>query len=392
VEGKLMRLIFAGAVVSVCLATGGLAQVRDRAVATSAPPRSDADAIAAGWTAASRGRVDAALKEADGILKRRPWDRAALMLKISALATATPLRALDVYERWVGAGHADDAGVLEPIAIGILNEIANGRAAQLKRPALRALADAKVAGTQDALKALATPPGNEVEHDIELAQAGDLAATDRLNRGASAPENATPAIAKALGEIGVAGEPGLLLLLKSQNPQTRAAAAEALGEMESERAREPLKALSQDVDPVVRLSATVSLAQLGESSALSTVDRMLAGKVPDVQLMAARAWKGRPGPWVPVVRALLDNPDGLTRIEAARAIAPIDPEASGRVLGAALTDTNPVIRYESATSIDRVLDTKSGGTYLASLRQRLRDPDAAVRLTVAGILLRLARA
>ncbi|HEX9366864.1 MAG TPA: HEAT repeat domain-containing protein [Vicinamibacterales bacterium] len=389
---KLMRVMFAGGVVTICLASGVVAQVRDRSAVPAAAPRSDADAMAAGWTAAARGQVDVALKEADSILTRRPWDRGALMLKINALAAATPLRALDVYERWIVAGHGDDAGVLEPVAIGVLNEIANGRAAELKRPALRALAAARVTAAQRALDALAPSPETQAERDIELARSGDPAAAERLNREAAAPESATPASAKALSEIGLAGEPGLLLLLKSRNPQTRSAAAEALGQMESERAREPLKALAQDVDPVVRISATVSLAQLGDSTALSAVNRMLASDVPDIQLTAARAWKGRPGPWVAVVKALLANPDGLTRIEAAQAIAPVDPEAARRVLGEALSDTNPVIRYESATSIERVPDAQFAGTSLAILRQRLRDADPSVRLAVASILLKLARA
>src|SRR5260221_2782989 len=249
---KLMRVMFAGGVVTICLASGVVAQVRDRSAVPATAPRSDADAMAAGWTAAARGQVDVALKEADGLLTRRPWDRGALMLKINALAAATPLGALDVYERWIVAGHGDDAGVLEPVAIGVLNEIANGRAAELKRPALRALAAARVAAAQPALDALAPSPETQAERDIELARSGDPAAAERLNREAAAPESATPASAKALSEIGLAGEPCLLLLLKSRNPPTRSPPAEALGPMESQRAREPLKPPTQDARPVVR--------------------------------------------------------------------------------------------------------------------------------------------
>lgn len=382
-----MRLIVAGCAVAMCLATSGYAQVRDRAAADS---RSDAAAIAAGWTAAAAGRIDAAVKEADGILQRRPWDRAALSLKIGALAPAAPARALDAYEQWIAAGHADDAGLLEPVAIGVLQEIASGRAAELKRPALRALAAARVAGAQQALDALPASADTRMERDVAMARAGDAGALQRLNEQASA--GGTPAIARALGEIGASGEPGLLLLLKAQSPQTRAAAAEGLGHVDSARAREGLKALGQDADPIVRTSATIALAQLGDSSALATVERMLASPVPDIQLAAARAWNGRSGPWVPVVKALLENPDGLTRIEAARAIAPVDPEAAHRVLEKALADPNPVIRYESASSIDQALEAQFAGANLATLRQRLRDGDHTVRLAVANLLLRLARA
>jgi hypothetical protein len=37
------------------------------------------------------------------------------------------------------------------------------------------------------------------------------------------------------------------------------------------------------------------------------------------------------GAWVPVVKALLDNPDGLTRIHGGADHRPVDPEAARRV-------------------------------------------------------------
>src|SRR2546428_6787605 len=81
-------------------ASGAFAQARDRAAARTATPSSDAVTLAAGWTALAAGRQDAAARDADTILRRRPWDRAALMLKITSLSAAAPSRALDAYERW----------------------------------------------------------------------------------------------------------------------------------------------------------------------------------------------------------------------------------------------------------------------------------------------------
>ena len=139
------------------------------------------------------------------------------------------------------------------------------------------------------------------------------------------------------------------------------------------------------------MSSTITLAQMGDATALSAVDRMLASNVPDLQIAASRAWEGRPGPWVEAMRPLLDNPEGLTRLEAARAIAPVDPEAARRVLGAALADSNPVIRYESAKALEEVPALHLASTDIAALRQRLRDGDATVRMSAASALLRLAR-
>src|SRR5881392_4004194 len=92
---------------------------------SSTPPRpstpaaaNDADAIAmaAGWNALGAGRYDAAAQAADAVLQRRPWDRAALLLRIHAFSKASPLQGLDAYEQWLLRRHAEDAGLLEPVA------------------------------------------------------------------------------------------------------------------------------------------------------------------------------------------------------------------------------------------------------------------------------------
>jgi HEAT repeat protein len=386
-----MRSFFFGCAITMCLGGSALAQVRDRTAKPGATATPDAATIAAGWNALAAGRSDAAVMEAETILKRRPWDRSAILLKIHALTSVAPLRGLDAYEEWLAARHGEDVGFLEPAVIGIVQEIANTRDPEVQRSALRALAAARVVGSQERLDALNPSGDGALDRDVEAARAGDVTALQRLNDRATTPAGGTPGLAKALADIGSAGQPGLLLLLTSSQPQTRAAAAEALGPMKLDAARDALTKLLQDSDPVVRMSATISLAQMGDPAALATADRMLAGDVPDVQLAAARAWEGRPGPWVEVVRSLLANPDGVTRLEAARAIAPVDPEAARKVLGVALGDANPVIRYESARVIDEALTDHLLLTDVVTLRQRLRDPDLAVRLTVAGVLLRLAR-
>jgi HEAT repeat protein len=386
-----MRSFLFGCAITIGLAGSVLAQIRDRAAKPASTATSDAATIAAGWNALAAGRADAAVKEADAVLKRRPWDRTAILLKVHALTSVAPLRGLDAYEGWLAARHVEDVGFLEPVVIGILQEIANARDAAVQRSALRALAAARVIGSQEKLDALSLPGDASLDRDVEAARGGDVTALQRLNGLASTPAGGTADLAKALAEIGSAGQPGLLLLLNSGQPQTRAAAAEALGPMKMEAARDALTKLLQDADPVVRMSATISLAQMGDPAALARVDRMLTSDVPDVQLAAARAWEGRPGPWVEVVRPLLSNPDGVTRLEAARAIAPVDPEAARSVLGTALGDANPVIRYESARVLGETFTDRLSPTDVVSLRQRLRDPDRAVRLTVASILLRLAR-
>ena len=366
-------------------------QVRDRAARPATAPPSDAATLAAGWTAVAAGRHDQAVRNAESILQRRGWDRGALVLKIGALSAAAPLRGLDAYEQWINAKHADDAGLLEPIAIATLQEIAATPDPSLQRLALSALAQSRVLGAREKLTDLTAGRDNALERDVEAARTGDAEATRRLMAAAATPDGGTEYLANALAELGSAGEPGLLLLARSRNPQIRVAVAKAFGAQKSDQSRASLQQLGKDSDPLVRLWATVSLARQGDDQALDQVEKMLSSPAPDVQIAAAQAWEGRSGPWVAVVRPLLDDPDGLIRLQAARAIAPLDPDSARRVFDEALGDANPVIRYESAQALDSIADAQPSILDLPALRQRLRDRDAHVRLSVARALLKLAR-
>src|SRR6185503_19389120 len=98
--GARMRVIAIVLVVGAAIAAAARAQVRDRAAPPAGAPASDAATLAAGWTALATGRHDEAARQAETILQRRRWDRAALLLKISALSAASSTRGLDSYEQW----------------------------------------------------------------------------------------------------------------------------------------------------------------------------------------------------------------------------------------------------------------------------------------------------
>ena len=373
-------------------------QVRDRATTTpktATPGESDTAIVARGWAAAAAGQFDNASTAADSVLRRRPWDRAALTLKITARASLSPLGGLDSYEQWVTAGHKDDAALLEPVPIAVLQELSKGTDAGRRSMALSALATAQVAGAREALDAATAAsqpqPQAKVAADADAARRGDAAAVGRLNAEAGDRTAASVALAEALEQIGSGGEPGLMMLVNAANPAVRAAAVRALASIKSERALALFQSLFDGMDPATRIPATIALAQNGDPRALARVDQMLASGVPNVQIAAAEAWSGRPGPWVEVIRPLLDNQDGFTRLDAARVIAPVDPDAARRTVTAGLDDLNPAIRYESAKSIDALMTSQPGLSDVETLRKRLRDADPMVRLTVASTLLKLAR-
>ncbi len=371
-------------------------QTRDRATPPPAGAAANANAatLARGWSALEAGQFDNAVRAADAILRLRPWDRAALTLRITALSASSPLNGLDAYEQWIAAKHKEDAGLLEPVAIAVLQEAAKGSDSGPQIAALSALVAARVPGAQEAMnEALASHPQSHVDYaaDADAARRGDGGAALRLNAAAKNPADASVDLVAALQGIGSAGQAGLMMLANGGTPRVRAAAIRALGNANAESARPLLQSFFDGMDPATRVPATIALAEMGDQNALARVDQMLATNVPQVQIEASEAWGGRPGPWVEVVRPLLDNTDGFVRLDAARAIAPVDPEAAKRTLGSALADTNPVIRSESARSIAALLDTQPDVADLPALRQRLRDSDRGVRVAVANALLKLAR-
>lgn len=365
------------------------AQVRDRPARSKAA--NDVTTLSRGWSALAEGRAEVAIRAASDVLARRPWDHHALALKIEALSGSDPLRALDTYEQWLG-DRADDIGLLEPVPRAALQQIAATSDPDLRRAALKALADAHVDGSETTGTSGAGAQQDQLAQDLEAARSGDAAAIERLQIAARSDQvRDKTELARALTGAGPVAVPLLMPLLQSRNGPDRAAAAQALGKLKAAEARSELQRLLQDQDPFVRSSAAVALARMNDPQGQTIVDQLLASPVPDLQLMAAEAWDGRDGPWVSVVTPLLENQNGLIRVQAARLIAPVNPELARRTLQRALQDSNPVIRAESARVASEVAGEASAAA-VPQLRKSLRDRDATVRLYAATALLTLARA
>ena len=160
---------------------------------------------------------------------------------------------------------------------------------------------------------------------------------------------------------------------------------------EARDAEPALVELIRDPDPFVRFSATVALARLGNQQGQQAVREMLDSAVPDIRLMAAEVWDGQNGPWVPAITPLLTDPNGLTRLRAARLLAAIDPDAVRRTLTDALADPNPVIRTETAKTLAQIAANGSGVADVGLLRRMLRDADPWTRLYAAQAVLAAAK-
>ena len=383
------RFIHVVAALAAAIATtsAASAQVRERPAAAPAPA-SDAATLAAGWNALASGQRDAAVRAAAKILARSPWHHSATALRIEALAASSDsLRGLDAYETWLAGRSREDAGLLEPVARAVVRQIATGADVDLRRQAHRLLAAAGVP-----LPAGASDETDRLAGDGARAKDGDAAATKRLAAAVTAGTVDPGVLAETLDSAGPAGTPLLLSMLTTAAGPSRAAAAAALGRRKAEEARPALQKLMTDPDPFVRSSATVALARMGDDRAMTVVEEMLRSEVPDLRIMAADAFNGQNGSWVSAILPLLDNRDGVTRLQAARLIAPVNPEAARRTLQEAAGDSNPVIRAEAVRVMEEVAPATPDAADLPQARRLLRDPDPVVRLHAAGVLLAAARA
>ena len=377
------RALFSAVVVSALSFTLVSAQVRDRTVRADTP--SDLITISNGWSALAGGRTDAAIRAANDVLARRPWDHRALQLKIDAQSATAPGDALDTYERWLGARGPEDLGLLASIAEGVLRQLASSSSPD---PDLKRDAEQQIA----AANGRSAPAGGGFAADAAAARGGDAAALERLRAAATAamPPDKT-SLATALADAGAGAVPILMPLLKAPAGPTRASAAASLGKLKAQDAEPALVELIRDPDPFVRFSATVALARLGNQQGQQAVREMLDSAVPDIRLMAAEVWDGQNGPWVPAITPLLTDPNGLTRLRAARLLAAIDPDAVRRTLTDALADPNPVIRTETAKTLAQIAANGSGVADVGLLRRMLRDADPWTRLYAAQAVLAAAK-
>ena len=385
-----MRTHFAAVAALLCALSGAPAaqtQTRDQPAGRPSAAPSDAAALAEGWNSLAAGQREAAARAAAQVLSRAPWNHAAMALRIEALSAIDPLRGLDAYEAWLAKRPREDAGLLEPAPRATLRQIAGGPDAGLRHDAVRLLAAAGVPPPPGAGEA-----GDQLATDAARAKDGDAAALKRLDAAVTAGTGDPAALAGSLESAGPPGTPLLMRMLTAPAGPSRAAAAAALGRRKIEGAKPALEKLTTDPDPHVRSTATVALARMGDDKAMTVVLKMLETDVPDLRIMAAEAFEGQNGPWVAAIMPLLENRDGVTRLQAARLIAPVNPEAARRTLQEAAGDTNPVIRAEAARVMADVSPTSPDVIDVTQARRLLRDADPAVRLHAAGALLAAARA
>ena len=144
-----------------------------------------------------------------------------------------------------------------------------------------------------------------------------------------------------------------------------------------------IRALLQDDYPPVRSRAVLVLARLGDAGVSEAVARMKESPVGDVRLEVLASDRTlSAADRRAAVRAILADPDPLTRVKAAEAIAVEDPEAAMAALVRVTGEADMSARREAA----RALETLKPAD-LAVCRRLLADPSDWVRVYAAGAVL-----
>ncbi len=135
------------------------------------------------------------------------------------------------------------------------------------------------------------------------------------------------------------------------------------------------------------MAAVGSLLKLGDPSGMAQAYEWFRSDVGDIKLKAAEVTSINPDAvWQAHVRQLLQDPDPMVRIGAARLLGRHDPGAAMWALQSLTNDENLAIREEA----QRVLPEAIGGDF-AELRRYLRAADADTRIRAALRIVELTR-
>jgi HEAT repeat protein len=355
---------------------------------TAAQGQDAAALIKAGREALAAGQAHEAAGLADRALALAPRNREAVGLKIqAAIAQGKPQEALRAYDALVASLAKQDMQLLGVLSTGLLEQAARAASPnpELGIEALYRLARSGNATARQELERRMSLGGNDAQALpllTALARLGDAKAGEwfasRVRQ--STGEDRVEAI-RTLENLRLVKQAGVLdELLAGSDPGARAVAAEAAGALDYRAALPRLRELLTDAQPAVRMFAAIAVKRLGDPSADTQVSALLQSPIPQMRLMAAAAYQtSSTTEWVPLVRELLSEQNGMTRIRAAELLACCDKATARPALVAALDGRNPFERNEAM----RILEDKR----LADaplIRRLLADDDAWVRVYAAG--------
>jgi tetratricopeptide (TPR) repeat protein len=359
------------------------AAAQQKTLPPAAIPQAEGAVLAEGWASLAAGKHEDAARVGARALTQYPRNVSALALVVEAdIARGGALRALQVYESWLGARPHDEPGVLRRIARAYLYEWSRQTSDRRARTAaLQALAndgDADAAGVLASLAGEAAAPagkGSDAEVDriaSQIASGGGL----KLREIHRLADTANP---RAVAP--------LVATLSDPHPENRAAAAEALGRLGGAQAIAALRPLVSDPHGAVRVAAAGALYKHGDYSGASILQELAVSDFAGVRRVAALLMASNPDEsWKSLVRSLATDPDPTVQLDAARMLAPHDPEAARAIFERLMTNENLAIREEAALAFAEVPISD-----FPTLRRLLRSPQGRAKVSAAGRILTLTR-
>ncbi len=190
-----------------------------------------------------------------------------------------------------------------------------------------------------------------------------------------------------LGKIGDEVSMNLLKeLLEEDEEQVLSAALKAIGEKADMELFRPLVKLSLHASPLVRRNAVLALGVLPPNAATKQVKLFCTDPDPLVILSAALSMhRLGSAECRQVFEELLDHKDFAVRASTARVLGDVDIPNRTRLLAKALGDPNARVR----TAAVRAAGKMGGPEAFQLLIQMLDDPQEVIRAYAAGNLLRL---
>jgi HEAT repeat protein/beta-lactamase regulating signal transducer with metallopeptidase domain len=175
--------------------------------------------------------------------------------------------------------------------------------------------------------------------------------------------------------------------LKDDNPAVRQEAMQALAQMRSPLAFEPMLAALKDTDPELRQQAAFSLGELDDPRAVGPLTAALKDSVADVRQQAAFALgQLHAKDAVPALAGALKDEGADVREQAAFALGQIGDASAVQPLVAALKDADEDVREQAAFALGQIGDPSA----LPGLIQALSsDQKADVREQAAFALSQL---
>jgi HEAT repeat protein len=342
--------------------------------------------------ARSKGNLPEALRLAGEALAREPVSREAAALKIDLAAATGDLNlALDTFDDYLTAGGRAERSLLAPVARAELRLLRKNDLSDTRAAALGALAADGDAEARKELERASLDAGRSsaAAADVALARLGDTRAAGRLaervRQGSLAVRLSALEAIKDLQSSDPSLDTAIAAAIEDKEGPIRASAAQAAGHLKTRTAIPALRrTLNESLPYLVRLSAAVSLHQLGETAGDDLLRQALASGLAEGRTFAARAYTQAEAPvWRPAVEPLLTKGTGLDALNAAELMLSLDAAAANKVLERMTEDPNPSIRARVAK-----VAARHPAVAPALIRRMLSDPAPIVRLYGAEAALR----